>query len=292
MTTPQVARPKFGLLDDELAVLPTVYRHDLFAGKVVLVSGAGTGIGKAIAFLFARLGATLVICGRKVEPLTACAEKLTELSGREAYVHPMTIRDPEQVDALMDAVWERFGRLDVLVNNAGGQFGSPAMDIGANGWNAVIDLNLNGSWYMMQAAAKRWVQRGSGGNIVNIAFAIDRGFSGVAHSSASRAAVIGLSRTLAVEWAQYGLRVNCLGVGSIESNGFNNYREEDVAAFSGSNPLMRVGDVHDIAEAVVYLAAPSGKFVTGEVINVDGGQTLWGDLWPAGKPAYYKTEGQ
>lgn len=290
MITPSAARPKFGPADDVLAALPTVYREDLFADKVVLVSGAGSGIGKAIAFLFARLGATLAICGRKAEALADCADKLRALSGREVYCHPMTIREPEQVDALLGAVWERFGRLDVLVNNAGGQFGAPAMDISARGWNAVIDLNLNGSWYMMQAAAKRWVEHGSAGNIVNIAFAIDRGLPGVAHSLASRAGVIALSRTLAVEWAEHGIRLNCIGVGSVESTGFNNYREENIAAFSAGNPMRRVGDVQDIAEAVVYLAAPSGKFITGEVVNVDGGQTLWGELWPAGKPDYFKVE--
>lgn len=288
MIASPAARPKYGPTDEELATIPTVYREDLFAGKVVLVSGAGSGIGKAIAFLFARLGATLAICGRKAETLTDCADKLHALSGREIYWHPMTIREPEQVDALLGAVWERFGRLDVLVNNAGGQFGSPAMDISARGWNAVIDLNLNGTWYMMQAAASRWVEHGSAGNVVNIAFAIDRGLPGVAHSMASRAGVVGLSRTLAVEWAEHGIRVNTIGVGSIESTGFNNYSEEAIASYSGGNPMRRVGDVQDIAEAAVYLAAPSGKFITGEVINLDGGQTLWGELWPAGKPDYFK----
>jgi len=292
MSRVSAPRPKYGPADEALATIATVYREDLFAGKVVLVSGAGSGIGKAIAFLFARLGATLAICGRKAETLEDCAQKLRALSGGEVYAHPMTIRQPEQVDALLAAVWERFGRLDVQVNNAGGQFGSPAMDISARGWDAVIDLNLNGSWYMMQAAARRWVERGSAGNIVNIAFAIDRGLPGVAHSTAARAGVIALSRTLAIEWAEHGIRVNCIGAGSIESTGFYNYRDENIAAYHGSNPLRRVGDVQDIAETVIYLAAPSSKFVTGEVINVDGGGTLWGELWPAGKPDYFKVDGQ
>ena len=112
-------QPRFGPGDTALAELPTVFRNDLFAGKVVLVSGAGSGIGKAIAFLFARLGATLAICGRKAEKLEDCAEKLRALSGREVFIYPMTIRDPEQVDAMLSAVWERLGGVDVLVNNAG-----------------------------------------------------------------------------------------------------------------------------------------------------------------------------
>ena len=290
MSSVTTLHPKFGPGDEALAALPTVYRDDLFAGKMVLVSGAGSGIGKAIAFLFARLGATVAICGRKADKLEDCAGKLRALSGREVYWHPMTIREPDQVDALLTAVWERLGGLDVLVNNAGGQFAAHAMDFTIKGWNAVIDTNLNGSWYMMQGAAKRWVAQGRPGNIVNIAAAIDRGITGMAHTTASRAGVIALSRTLAIEWAEHGIRVNCIGAGAIESTGFNNYREEHMPGFYISNPMKRAGDVQDIAEAVVYLAAPSGKFITGEVINVEGGMMLWGELWPAGKPDYFKVE--
>jgi NAD(P)-dependent dehydrogenase (short-subunit alcohol dehydrogenase family) len=290
MTTTDMQHPKFGPGDEALAALPTVYRNDLFVGKVVLVSGAGSGIGKAIAFLFARLGATLAICGRKADKLEDCAEKLRALSGREVFIYPMTIREPEQVDAMLSAVWERFGGVDVLVNNAGGQFAAHAMDFTVKGWNAVIDTNLNGSWYMMQGAAKRWVEQGRSGNIVNITAAIDRGLTGMAHTTASRAGVIALSRTLAIEWAEHGIRLNCIGAGAIESNGFNNYREENVSTFYSCNPMKRAGDVQDIAEAVVYLAAPSGKFITGEVLNVEGGMLLWGEFWPDGKPDYFKVD--
>jgi NAD(P)-dependent dehydrogenase (short-subunit alcohol dehydrogenase family) len=140
---------------------------------------------------------------------------------------------------MLSAVWERFGGVDVLVNNAGGQFAAHAMDFTDKGWNAVIDTNLNGSWYMMQGAAKRWVAQGRPGNIVNITAAIERGLTGMAHTTASRAGVIALSRTLAVEWAEHNIRVNCIGAGAIESNGFNNYREENVATFYQCNPMKR-----------------------------------------------------
>ena len=282
-------RPKFGLGDEALATLPTVYRDDLFAGQVVLVTGAGSGIGKAIAFLYARLGATIVICGRKPDKLEDCADKLRTLSGREVYWHPMTIRDPEQVEGLLNAVWARHGSIDVLVNNAGGQFAAQAMDFTVKGWNAVIDTNLNGTWYMMQGVARRWVDQGKrGGSIVTIAAAVDRGLPGMAHTAASRAGVIALSKTLAVEWAEHGIRVNCIGAGAIESNGFNNYKEENVPGLFRTNPMLRAGDVQDVAEAVVYLTAPSGKYITGETINLDGGMVLWGDFWPAGMPEYFK----
>jgi NAD(P)-dependent dehydrogenase (short-subunit alcohol dehydrogenase family) len=179
-------QPRFGPGDAALAELPTVFRNDLFEGKVVLVSGAGSGIGKATAFLLARLGATLAICGRKRDALEDCAAKLRALSGREVLVHPMTIRDPAQVEELLDAVWNRFGGIDVLVNNAGGQFAAQAMDFTDKGWNAVIDTNLNGTWYMMQGTARRWVKQGKrGGSIVTIAAAVDRGLPGMAHTAAS-----------------------------------------------------------------------------------------------------------
>lgn len=281
--------PKFGPGDEALAALPTVYRDDLFAGKVVLVSGAGSGIGKAIAFLYARLGATLVICGRKPDKLENCAEKLRALSGRDVYWHPMTIRDPEQVEDLLSAAWDRHGSIDVLVNNAGGQFAAQAMDFSHKGWNAVIDTNLNGTWYMMQGAARRWVRQGKrGGSIVTIAAAVDRGLPGMAHTAASRAGVIALSKTLAVEWAEHGIRVNCIGAGAIESNGFNNYKDENVPGLFRTNPMLRAGDVQDVAEAVVYLTAPSGKYITGETVNIDGGMVLWGEFWPAGMPDYFQ----
>jgi NAD(P)-dependent dehydrogenase (short-subunit alcohol dehydrogenase family) len=252
------------------------------------VSGAGSGIGKAIAFLFARLGARLAICGRKPERLEETAQRLRALSGREVYCHPMSIRDPAQVEALLDAVWARFGGLDVLVNNAGGQFAAMAIDFSPKGWNAVVDTNLNGTWYMMQGAARRWIAQERAGSIVNITAAVDRGLTGMAHTTASRAGVIYLSKTLALEWAPHGIRVNCIGPGAIESHGFNNYREENLPTFYSSNPMLRAGDVQDIAEAVVYLAGPSGEGLSGEVLNVEGGMMLWGEFWPAGKPEYFE----
>lgn len=293
MSTPSSAAdvaqpPRFGFTDGELAMLPTVYAPGLFAGQRVLVSGAGSGIGKAIAFLYARLGARLLICGRKAEALEATAAWLRRLGSPEVLVQPASIRDPEAVSALMDLVWQRFGGLDVLVNNAGGQFPKPALELSRNGFNAVVDTNLNGTWNMMQAAAHRWVGSGTPGCVVNIVIVLDRGNPGIAHSAAARGGVVALSRTLALEWAPHRIRINCVAPGTIESNGFNNYRPEDAERFRYSNPMLRNGDVQDIAEGVVYLSAPSGKFITGEVLRIDGGGTLWGEAWTAGKPDYFK----
>ena len=269
--------PKFGFTDSDLAALPTVYAPGLFAGQRVLVSGAGSGIGKAIAFLYARLGATLVICGRKPEALEASAEWLRKLGSPEVLALPLNIRDPEAVSQAMDAVWARFGGLDVLVNNAGGQFPQAALEFSVKGWNAVIDTNLNGTWHMIQNAAKRWVRDRVPGSVVNIVVVTERGQPGISHSVAARGGVIALSRSLALEWAPHRIRINCVAPGTIESNGFNNYRPENAENFCNSNPMKHNGDVQDIAEAVVYLT-----------LRVDGGGTLWGEAWTNGRPDYFK----
>ncbi|HDZ80566.1 MAG TPA: SDR family oxidoreductase [Roseobacter sp.] len=281
--------PVFGFTRTELRDRNTVYAPGLFQDQTVVVTGAGGGLGLAIAALFARLGARLAICGRNPEKLESAAEFLRSFGG-EVMAREMTIRDPEQVAAFVDAVHERFGGLNVLVNNAGGQFPQPALDFSIKGWNAVIDTNLNGTWWMMQAVAKNWVETGTQGNIVSIVADVWRGMPGIAHTAAARAGVIFLSKSVAVEWAPYGVRVNCVAPGCCESTGFGNYPAEGAATFKESNPMRRAGDEWDVAEGVVYMAAPSGKFITGEVLNIDGGQQMWGDPWPTGRPDYFKID--
>ena len=281
--------PVFGFTRTELRDRNTVYAPGLFQDQTVVVTGAGGGLGLAIAALFARLGARLAICGRNPEKLESAAEFLRSFGG-EVMAREMTIRDPEQVAAFVDAVHERFGGLNVLVNNAGGQFPQPALDFSIKGWNAVIDTNLNGTWWMMQAVAKNWVETGTQGNIVSIVADVWRGMPGIAHTAAARAGVIFLSKSVAVEWAPHGIRVNCVAPGCCESTGFVNYPPEGAATFKESNPMRRAGDEWDVAEGVVYMAAPSGKFITGEVLNIDGGQQMWGDPWPTGRPDYFKID--
>mgnify|MGYP005987939753 FL=1 len=281
--------PVFGFTRTDLRDRNTVYAPGLFQDQTVVVTGAGGGLGLAIAALFARLGARLAICGRNPEKLESAAEFLRSFGG-EVMAREMTIRDPEQVAAFVDAVHERFGGLNVLVNNAGGQFPQPALDFSIKGWNAVIDTNLNGTWWMMQAVAKNWVETGTQGNIVSIVADVWRGMPGIAHTAAARAGVIFLSKSVAVEWAPYGVRVNCVAPGCCESTGFGNYPAEGAATFKESNPMRRAGDEWDVAEGVVYMAALSGKFITGEVLNIDGGQQMWGDPWPTGRPDYFKID--
>ena len=275
--------------DADIAKLATVFRDGIFRDRVVLVSGGGTGLGKATAALFVRLGATVVICGRNGERLEQAAEFLRGLGGKVS-THAMTIRDPDQVAALMDEVWSEHGRLDVLVNNAGGQFAQPAIDIKPKGWNAVIDTNLNGTWYMMQSAARQWRDRGQPGSIINVVAVIWRGMPQVAHTCAARAGVVFLSKTVAVEWAPLNIRVNCVAPGPVRTEAFNYYSETGRASFDQANPMLHAGDSWDVAEAIVYVASQAGKFITGEVLNVDGGQQCWGDPWFAGRPSYFELD--
>ena len=276
------------LTDEQLACAPLVFRGDLFAGQVVLVSGGGGGFGRAMAYVFARLGAQVAICGRRPERLQRTADGIRRHLGREVFCRPMTIRDPAQVADLIAEVVATHGRLDLLVNNAGGQFPQSAIDYSVKGWHAVIDTNLNGTWYMMQQAARHWRDAGSPGSIINIVAGVERGMPQIAHSCAARAGVIHLSKSVAVEWAPLRIRVNCVAAGAIASDGLEVYDPAVAEDFRLSNPMLQLGDVLDIAQGVVYLAAPSGKYVTGEVLHIDGGRQMWGEDWPGGIPDHFR----
>ena len=284
--------PHFGFTVEQLTALPTVYRSDLFKGQVAVVTGAGSGFGLAIACLFARLGADIAISGRNVERL-AKAKTFLEGFGGRVHSQIFNIREHESCAAFIADVWSELGRLDVLINNAGGQFPQAALDFKPKGWTAVIDNNLNGTWYMMQAAARQWVERGAlgskvGGNIVNITADVWRGMPGIAHTAAARAGVIYASKSVAVEWAPHGIRVNCIAPGCLETSGFAHYPPEGAKTYAEANPMRHAGDAWDVAEACVYLGAASGKFITGEVLTIDGGQQCWGDPWPTGRPEWFK----
>ena len=281
------AARQYGLTDDQLRTMPTVYRPDLFKGKTAVVTGAGSGFGFGIATLFARLGADLAVLGRN-EARLARAKAFFEGCGARVYAEAFNIREHERCTAYIANVWRELGRLDVLVNNAGGQFAQMALDFKPKGWNAVIDTNLNGTWYMMQAAARAWVERTSPGAIVNIVADFWRGMPGIAHTAAARAGISYLSKSVAVEWAPLGIRVNCIAPGVLETSGFAHYPPEGLETYTQANPMRKAGDVWDVAEAAIYLAAPSAKFITGEVLTVDGGQQCWGDPWPTGRPEHFR----
>jgi citronellol/citronellal dehydrogenase len=278
----------FGLDDEALATLKTVYAADALAGQVALVSGGAGGIGRAVAWLLARLGAHVVVAGRNPEKLAALSEAMIA-RGLSASQRAVDIREPEQVAGLFDHVRSERGRLDLLVNSAGGQFPQAAIDFSEKGWNAVINTNLNGTWRMMQAAARHWRDAKTPGSIVNVVVVTTHGLYGVAHTIAARSGVIGLTRAVAVEWAPLGIRVNCVAPGAIETGGWKVYSPEARAAYPRSNPMMRVGSAWEIAEACVYLGGPAAGYVTGEVLTVDGGGQLWGETWTIPKPDWFRS---
>ena len=265
----------------------TVYHTELFKGCNVLVSGGGTGIGRAIALLFARLGAQVIVCGRtqaKLERVAAFAQA----QGARMLPIAANVREPDEVAALFARVKAECGTLTAVVNNAGGQFPQAAIDFSVKGWNAVINTNLNGTWLMMQAAARHWRDAAAPGAIVNVIAVVDRGMPGIAHSMAARAGVIGATRTVAVEWAPLRVRVNCIAPGLTASEGLDVYPPEAKREFPRANPMRRPGTLREIAESAVFLASPAASFMTGEVMTVDGGGRLWGEMWTAGRPDYFR----
>ena len=280
---------EYGRTDEALARLTPALREDYFKGKTVLVSGAGTGLGRGIAHWVARTGGNVILCGRKEEKLLAAQAAIAQYGG-ESLVHAMSIREPDAVEALFEKAYERFGGIDLLVNNAGGQFPTHAIDIAPKGWNAVIDTNLTGTWNMMQAAAKRWRDANKPGSIVNIIAVVGRGMPGVAHTAAARAGVIALSKTVAIEWAPLNIRVNCVAPGLISSEGMNVYNPDAVKAMVQTNVMKRFGQIEEIANAVCFVGGAGGSFITGEVLHVDGGNQIWGDQWTIPKPDYFKVD--
>ena len=272
-------------IDSYFSAQNTVYRNDLMSGKRILVSGGGSGIGRATACLLARLGGDVVISGRKQDKLDAVVEQIVS-HGFKARAIACDIREPETVEQLFEKLSRDDGGLDYLINSAGGQFPQPALDFSEKGWLTVINTNLNGTWRMMQSAAKYWQAAGRPGGIVNIVV-VPQGLHGVAHTCAARAGVMAASQAVAVEWAPLKIRVNCIGPGAIETEGWAVYDEHTRAKYPKTNPTMRAGTPWEIAECCVYLCSPAGEFITGETIVVDGGGQRWGEIWTNGKPEYF-----
>jgi NAD(P)-dependent dehydrogenase (short-subunit alcohol dehydrogenase family) len=261
----------------------SIFRDDLFRDRIAVVSGGGTGIGAAISEALARLGARVVIASRKRENVEPTARGLSRDLGAEVVPLLCNIRERAQVEALYDEVLRRFGRLDFLVNNGGGQFPGNAESYTEKGWKAVIDTNLTGTWTMCQLAAHRWMFE-HGGRIVNIVANMWRGFPGLMHTGAARAAVVNMTRSLAVEWANQGIRINCVAPGTILTTGMRVYPPELVEAAWHQIPVKRLGRADEVAAAVCYLLSPAADFITGETLRVDGGGSLWGSVWEIPDP--------
>jgi citronellol/citronellal dehydrogenase len=270
---------------EDFANRETTFRLDLLKNHVVLVSGGGGAIGGATAWLAARLGAHVVVTGRKAENLDAVCSAITA-HGLSCTSRQVDIRDRDAVDGLFAEVFARHGRLDILVNSAGGQFPQAAIDFSAKGWQAVVTTNLDGTFHMMQAAARKWRDAEGGGSIVNVVVST-RGLHHVAHSCAARAGVIAFSEAVAVEWAPLGIRVNCVAPGAIRSEGWAVYAEHVRDRYRNTNPMRRAGSVWEVAEACVFLGGPAAGFITGETLQVTGGGHLWGEVWTTDKPRHF-----
>jgi citronellol/citronellal dehydrogenase len=257
----------------------------LFENQVVLITGGGTGIGLACAQRFAALGAKIAIGSRKQPNVDAGLDTLANDTKRDnLFGATLDTREPEKVDHFVDQVLERFGKIDVLINNAGGQFPSPAQHLAPKGWDAVIRNNLNGTWYVTHAVANKAMLPKKHGRIVNVIAQMWRGFPGMAHTGAARAVVDNLTKSLAVEWAPWGVRVNAVAPGFIKSTGTDQYPPEILAKAIKASPVRRGGTPDEVARVIVFLASDQLDFVTGETWYVDGGQKLWGDVWEVPEP--------
>jgi citronellol/citronellal dehydrogenase len=284
MTAPAVDQ-QLATPDEELATRSTSLAAGLLNGKVIVISGGGSGIGKATAWLAARLGARVVICGRKLEKLERVRSAIVG-RGLACEAIALDIRVRAAVDVFFDEVLKRHGRIDLLVNSAGGQFPQAAIDLTERGWRAVIETNLHGTFNMMQSAALHWREASSSGSIVNIVVS-PRGLHQVAHTCAARGGVMSLTEAVAVEWAQLGIRVNCIAPGAIISEGWAVYSESVRRRYAQASPMRRAGSPWEIAESVLFVGGPGGAFITGQTLHVNGGSNLWGETWTSGKPDYF-----
>src|SRR6187401_379752 len=254
-----------------------MFSSTLLKDQVAIVTGGGTGLGLAIAKRLGELGAHLAIGSRNAANLERSNAELRH-AGLDPLAVQLDVRNPEQVDEMVGRVVKHFGRINILVNNAAGNFVCRAEDLSPNGWNAVVGIVLNGSFYCSRAVGRHMIARGAGGSIVSIlANYVWTGSAGTIHSAAAKAGLMSMTQTLAVEWAPHGIRVNAVAPGPIESSGAAKQlwsSEAAVKAIANQVPLGRWGRTDEIGDAVSFLVSPHASYITGEVLTVDGGQWI------------------
>jgi NAD(P)-dependent dehydrogenase (short-subunit alcohol dehydrogenase family) len=270
---------KMAVVDESRAMeeRAMVFQTDVFEGKVVLITGGGTGIGRALALDFARHGARVIVAARRAERLAETVA-LIEAAGGLASYKTLDIRDADQIAQVVEEVWQECGRIDVLVNNAGGNFVGPAVAMSPNGWRTVIDINLTGTFLMSREVGSRMMEDGRGGRVINIsATNAANGSPLMAHSGASKAGINSLTETLAVEWGRANITVNAVLPGPVRTEGSDERLWTDpktVQRLESRIPLGRFGTPQDISPLVLFLASEGGSFITGALITVDGGDRL------------------
>ncbi|MEZ4220708.1 MAG: SDR family oxidoreductase [Polyangiaceae bacterium] len=261
---------------------PSIFRPGLFEDQVAVVTGGGTGIGLCVAQELLSLGAKVAIGSRKQDNVAAGLAALG--CEDQTFGDTLDVREPDACTSFVNAVQERFGRIDVLINNAGGQFPCPAQSLSPRGFEAVIRNNLVGVFNMTHAVATSAMIPARRGRIVNVIADILRGFPGMVHTGAARAGVDNMTKTLAVEWAPLGIRVNACAPGTIRSTGTVQYGDDTLELARRATPMKRLGTVAEVSRVIVFLASSANDFVTGSTYYIDGGSSLWGDLWPIEEP--------
>jgi citronellol/citronellal dehydrogenase len=261
-----------------------IFREGLLEGQVAIVSGAGSGLGRETALELTRLGMTVVGCGRREEPLAETAE----LAGERFDARRCDIREEDQVDALVDGALERHGRIDLLVNNAGGQYLTPAEDVNPKGFRTVMRLNVEGTWLMTHAVATKAMIPAGGGKVLSVTLSPHNGMPGMVHSGAARAAVENMMRTLSIEWSRFNIKLCAIAPGQFGTETFRTkYPKEVTQNIERSIPAGRVGEPEEMAWIVAYLASPAGDFFSGTVLTIDGARDNWVGPWP---PAHVADE--
>ena len=258
----------------------SIFRPGLFAGQTIIVTGGGTGLGRAAAHELASLGAHVVLAARKLENLEKVRDEIVAAGGSASAV-VCNIRQEESVVALFDQVLAERGAVHGLVNNGGGQFLSPAENISFKGWHAVVETNLTGTFLMCREAYNRCMGQ-HGGAIVNMLMDNERGFPGMVHSGAARAGIENMTKTLAVEWAKSGVRINAVAPGVINSSGLDHYPpwvQASIRGFVQNIPAKRMGTESEVAATIVFLLSPAAAYITGVSIKIDGASSLWRSNW-------------
>jgi len=255
---------------------PNIFRPGLLRGRTAVISGGGTGIGLAIARQLGQLGARVAICARDMAQLQAAS---AALDGEGIVSRPffVNIRDENTVAALFAELAAADWQPDILINNAGGQFASPALEISPNGFRAVVDLNLTGSWLMSAAFARQFVAAGkTEGAIVSIVLAQASGIPGMVHAAAARSGVANMMKTLAYEWGPLGITANAVAPGVVDTEALARYDPASLASTAARLPIARMAGREEVAQAVAYLASPAARFITGITLQIDGGEHLVG----------------